>query len=98
MTDEMMNLRALVEKAPDADILRDMIAFAAKRLMEMEVGAKTGAGFGERSLDRLAQRNGYRATGTGRRAPGRSSCASPGCGKARTFRAFSSPGGWPRRR
>jgi hypothetical protein len=37
-----------------------MIAFAAERLMELEVGAKTGAGFGERSLDRLAQRNGYR--------------------------------------
>jgi putative transposase len=60
MTDEMMTLRALLEKTSDADFLRDMIAFATARMMEMEVGARTGAALGQKSPDRLVQRNDYR--------------------------------------
>jgi putative transposase len=60
MTDAMMNLNALLEKTSDADMLREMIGFAAERLMALEVGALTGAGYGEKNPDRLAQRNGYR--------------------------------------
>ena len=60
MTKPMMDLRELVEKSADTDILREMIGFAAERLMELEVGTSTGASYGEKSVERLAQRNGYR--------------------------------------
>jgi putative transposase len=60
MTDEMMALRSMLEKGTDADLLREMIGFAAHRLMELEVQEVTGAAHGERSADRRVQRNGYR--------------------------------------
>src|SRR6516164_7333627 len=60
MTDDMMNLRTLMEKSSDADLLREMIGFAAQRLMELEAESLTGAGHGERSADRINHRNGYR--------------------------------------
>ena len=61
MANDMMDLQALLTKSADTDFLREMIGFAAERLMELEVGALTGAAHGERNpAGRLVQRNGYR--------------------------------------
>lgn len=60
MTNDMMQLQGLLEKSADADVLREMIGFASQRLMELEVAARTGAGYGEKNPERLVQRNGYR--------------------------------------
>ena len=60
MTEDMMTLRTLLEKSADADFLREMIGFTAQRLMAVEVENLTGAAHGERSPDRINQRNGYR--------------------------------------
>ena len=60
MTDDKIALRALLEKGSDATFLREMIGFAAQRLMALETESLCGAGPGERSPDRRNQRNGYR--------------------------------------
>ena len=60
MTDDTIALRALLEKGSDASVLREMIGFAAHRLMELETEARCGAAHGERSPDRQVQRNGHR--------------------------------------
>ena len=60
MTDERMTLLELVEQQADGDLVREMLAFAAERIMEAEVEARTGAAKGMRSPLREVQRNGYR--------------------------------------
>ena len=46
MTDDRMALIELVEKQADGDLVREMLAFAAERIMEAEVEARTGAAKG----------------------------------------------------
>jgi putative transposase len=60
MTEDKIALRTLLEKGSDATFLREMIGFAAQRLMELEAEGLCGAGHGERSAERRNQRNGYR--------------------------------------
>ena len=60
MTEERMALIELVEKQADGDLVREMLAFAAERIMEAEIEARTGAAKGARTPMREVQRNGYR--------------------------------------
>src|SRR5215207_6755269 len=60
MTDDRMALLELIEKRADTDLVRELLAFAAERLMDLEVEAKTGVPAGARSPERLNHRNGYR--------------------------------------
>ncbi len=78
MTNAMMNLRSLVEKSADADLLRDMIGFAAEKLMELEVGAKTAADYAERNGLPMAQRRAT-ATETGENTDRTDQCADCLC-------------------
>ena len=43
MTKDTLALKNLIANEPDADMLREMISFAAQKLMDMEVSAQIGA-------------------------------------------------------
>jgi putative transposase len=60
MTNPTMALADLAEKGADIDVLRQMVQFMAQRLMEIDVDGRCGAGYDEKSPDRLNSRNGYR--------------------------------------
>jgi len=55
-----MALAELVEKGAQDDIVRELLGHVAERLMDFEVEQRTGAEYGERSVDRGNSRNGYR--------------------------------------
>src|SRR5215203_5351063 len=90
MTDERMALIELIEKGADADLVRELLAFAADRMMELEVEAKTGVPAGARSPDRQTHRNGYRERGWDTRA-GRIDLAIPKLRKGSYLPSFLEP-------
>jgi putative transposase len=60
MTNATIALTELAEKGADIDVLRQMVQFMAQRLMELDVEARCGAGYDQKSPERLNSRNGYR--------------------------------------
>jgi transposase-like protein len=85
-----MVLIELIEKGADGDLVRDLLAFAAERMMELEIQAKTGVPAGVRSPERLNHRNGYRERVWDTRA-GRIDLAIPKLRKGSYFPAFLEP-------
>jgi transposase-like protein len=60
MTDDRVALFELLDRRADDDFVREMLSFAAHRLMELQAEAKTGAAHAARSADWTTHRNGYR--------------------------------------
>ena len=90
MTNDRMALLELIEKSADADLVRAMLAFAAERLMALEVDNLTGAPVGVRSPERLNHRNGYRERVWDTRA-GRIDLAIPKLRKGSYLPSFLEP-------
>jgi transposase-like protein len=90
MTIDRMTLKALVEKGSDDDLLREMMAYVANRMMDLEVESLTGAAHGQRSPARTNHRNGYRERAWETRA-GTIDLEIPKLRKGSYFPAFLEP-------
>jgi hypothetical protein len=90
MTNDKMALLELIEKSADTDLVREMLGFAAERLMEAEVQARTGAAHGVRDPARQVQRNGYRERAWETRA-GRIELELPRLRRGSYFPSFLEP-------
>jgi putative transposase len=60
MTNVTIALAELAENGPDADMLRQMVQFMCQRLMDIDVESLCGAGYDEKSAERINSRNGFR--------------------------------------
>ncbi len=94
MTVDRMALKALLEKGSDTDLVREMTAFIAQRLMDLEVEGLAGAVHGARSPERTNQRtnqhNGYRTRQWDTR-PGSINLQIPKLRKGSDFPTFLEP-------
>ena len=64
MVKERMDLLELLHKGGmdgDVDFLREALRVLVEGIMDAEVSGRIGAGYGERSPERVTQRNGYRS-------------------------------------
>ena len=64
MVKKRMDLLELLRKGGmdgDKDFLREALRVLVEGIMDAEVSARTGAEYGERSPERVTQRNGYRS-------------------------------------
>ena len=90
MTIDRVAMKELLEKGSDQDLLREMLAFVASRMMDVEVESLTGAAHGERSPERTTLRNGYR-TRTWHTGVGTVPVAIPKLRKGSYFPTFLEP-------
>ncbi len=64
MAKERMDLLELLRKGGmdgDVDFLREALRVVVEGIMDAEVSSRIGAEYGERSPERVTQRNGYRS-------------------------------------